>query len=370
MKISLRELNKLLQSGWQSWSIGYSEKNIGSLPTFLHPSQPVDLKKSLKLLETLKLPCKLKKSIKGWCSYYTFGTKVTEQNILDQVKVLKAKKLAKFNYILIDDGWERHWGDWLESDRKKFPHGLKKLANQIKKNGFKPGIWLAPFLVSPQSKIAQQHPDWLIQVNGKPIDGFKLTPFDHLFKYKKYLLDLENKAVRRHLDRVFAWLIDDCGFELLKLDYLCAGHFEPGVSTDIADDRLRNFLAGIKKKYPKIYTIGCGCPLIPAIGVIDSMRIALDTLFLPVQTIPWVKTICNRINQNLILKNLSARKWTKKYWRLDPDVFLCHNKFGFTDRAKIIFQQKILALQGSIFLGDDLTQLTDSEIKQFIWPLR
>ena len=32
-----------------------------------------------------------------------------------------------------------------------------------KKNGFKPGIWLAPFLVEKRSKLFVAHPEWMVR---------------------------------------------------------------------------------------------------------------------------------------------------------------------------------------------------------------
>jgi len=33
----------------------------------------------------------------------------------------------------------------LETSEKKFPKGMKKLADDIRKLGFRQGIWMAPF---------------------------------------------------------------------------------------------------------------------------------------------------------------------------------------------------------------------------------
>ena len=40
---------------------------------------------------------------------------------------------------------------------------MKWLAEQIKGHGFKPGLWVSPYVISEQSDVFRQHPDWLVQ---------------------------------------------------------------------------------------------------------------------------------------------------------------------------------------------------------------
>ncbi len=41
-------------------------------------------------------------------------------------------------------------GDWEGNER--FPHGMKWLAERIKAHGFKPGLWIAPYVISEQQR--------------------------------------------------------------------------------------------------------------------------------------------------------------------------------------------------------------------------
>ena len=63
-------------------------------------------------------------------------------------------------YIQIDEGYQRSHGDWEGNER--FPHGMKWLAERIKAYGFKPGLWIAPYVISERSDVFRQHPDWLV----------------------------------------------------------------------------------------------------------------------------------------------------------------------------------------------------------------
>lgn len=367
MKITRLHLQKLLSSGWQSWSTGYDIRKIGRTAIFLHPPKAINLNDAIKNLVGTTIP-KPQKPIKGWCSYYAFGTHINETIILNQIEALKKNSLHTFEYILLDEGWNTTWGDWLEVDKKKFPSGLKQFAKKIKSLGCKPAVWLSPFLVSPNANIAATHPEWLVRKNGAPVEGLHMTRVDKYLPFRKYLFDITNKEVQKYVDQVLSWLIIECGFEMIKLDFLYANHFAPDRTNEKADHHLRQFLLRIKKKYPKVYILGCGCPLIPAIGMVNGMRIGPDTLTPYVQSIPFVGKYMNRRRYKNIMTNLKTRRWTNIFWNTDPDVFMCHDTYGLSHEKLIEFQQHILKLKGNIFLGDDMTKLSEDKIHTYIKP--
>ncbi len=359
-------LQKLVQTGWQSWTTAPT-----SLLRFpLYNYQPRDKQTNFPVNYFLQPPSK--KPAYGWCSWYHYGLDIDETKILDQARwISQNAKLQKLplEYVLIDDGWTL-WGDWLNEDRQKFPTGLKKTVQKINRLGLKAGIWLAPFLVDPQSKLAQNHPDWLVTKHGRLVEGLNLTPWDRYLPHHKWLLDIQNPQVQKYLYRTLDYLIKDCAVDLIKLDFLYAPSFDPHLSGTQADTFLRNYLSRIKKNYPAVYTVACGCPLVPAVGVVDSMRISFDTLIIS----PYLKflklPILSRWHlDKIVLPTLRRRLWTKKIWRVDPDVFMCQKSIGFTHQQLIKFQQIIKSGQGNIFLGDDLTQLPTQLLKRYLQPL-
>jgi hypothetical protein len=96
----------------------------------------------------------------GWCSWYIFYQDVREDQIVANTRWL-AENLKKFGcqYVQIDDGWQgvgRGMGenrDWYVTDKAKFPHGMKWLADAIRAEGFKPGIWLIPYTTSDAKRF-------------------------------------------------------------------------------------------------------------------------------------------------------------------------------------------------------------------------
>lgn len=358
-------MHRLLRTGWQSWSIDYGDRAALRFPVFNYSPAAVD---DLVIKDFKVKNIELKKPARGWCSWYAFGMDINEEGIISQAKWLKDNNLEEFNYILIDGGWEIHWGDW-KASRHKFPGGLEDTARKIRELGFKPGIWIAPFLVSPNSEMFRQHPDWLVQNDGKFVEGIKFSPLDKYFPYKRYIIDVRTKEAVDYVEKTIKWLVKDCGFELLKLDFLYGIYFNPHVENDELDEFLQEFLLKIKKEYPHVYTIGCGCPLVPAIGAVDSMRIGFDTLIPFVQSIPGVRKVANNYLYNRVIKSIKHRAWTKIFWNVDPDVFVCRKSLGLSDKQIYVLQKDMIELDGNIFLGDDLTKLDRERVDNFIRPL-
>ncbi len=76
--------------------------------------------------------------------------------------------------FVLDDGWFGHreddtssLGDW-QTDLRRIPHGLSGLAGEAQKRGLAFGLWLEPEMISPDSELFRNHPDWALQWPGKP----------------------------------------------------------------------------------------------------------------------------------------------------------------------------------------------------------
>lgn len=351
--------NKFYKTGWQSWSP--RTKTILKIPVWNYPPKPDDY------LPSQSKRIYRKKSIKGWCSWYAFGYNISEDKILKQAKWFVNHRDLPVKYILIDDGWNKH-GDWAKADKNKFPRGIKYVRNRLQNIGFKAGIWIAPFIVDPKSELFQANSQWIVKGRLFYSDGVKGFPLDRIF-FKRFILDVRKAKVKKYLFDCLDYLILECGFELLKLDYLYAIYFIPKISAREAGFILRNFLFEIKQRYPKVYTIACGSPLKPAIGIVDSMRITPDVISPPLMRLPIIKNIFNTYKLKLVLNNVRKRLWTREFWNLDPDVFVCSPNLGIADSKIIELQKTIKLAKGNILLGDDMRLLLNSRVEKFIKPL-
>lgn len=102
--------------------------------------------------------------INNWeATYFDFN----EDKIYEIAK--KAKSLGVELFVL-DDGWfgkrnsdKGSLGDWFV-DENKLPSGLDVLVDKINKLDMKFGLWFEPEMVSPDSDLYREHPDWCIHV--------------------------------------------------------------------------------------------------------------------------------------------------------------------------------------------------------------
>jgi 1,2-diacylglycerol 3-alpha-glucosyltransferase len=351
--------DKLLQSGWQSWSTGKIRHPLSLIRDFNPLNEDYT---SLDLVNYKNN--KLKPPVTGWCSWYAFGRNISHKKIVTQAEQLRSNKI-NIDYILIDEGWCK-WGDWMEASKNKFPAGLKTTIREVGLLGFSTGIWLAPFLVEKSSVIFKDHPEWLVYKDGKPVNGINWTKLDDLY-LQRFILDIRKKEVFNYLckciDNIAEW-----GIGLIKLDFLYAAYFIPGISAYEASTAIKDIFGYIKKKYPHIYTIACGAPLVPVAGLADSVRIGPDTVS-PLLNIPFIKDIFHNYRVGRVINNIKKRKWTSKYWNIDPDVFVCRKNLGINnDNIEKLFYT-IKNCGGNIFLGDDVASLSPELIKKYILPL-
>lgn len=88
------------------------------------------------------------------------------------------------------ESWDRCRGNWYP-DPKKFPNGLKVLADEAHKNGLKFLLWFDPESVSPGSDLSKNHPEWVIRRNDKEVGLYNLGNPQAL----KYITDLISKEL-------------------------------------------------------------------------------------------------------------------------------------------------------------------------------
>lgn len=116
--------------------------------------------------------------------------------------------------FVIDDGWftGRHsdtaaLGDYTV-DATKFPSGMRAFVERVGQLGMQTGIWVEPEMVSADSELYRQHPDWALRVPNKDVREGR----------HQQVLDLCNAAVRDYLVAQVGALIDDNGFTYVKWD--------------------------------------------------------------------------------------------------------------------------------------------------------
>ncbi|MBS7577007.1 MULTISPECIES: alpha-galactosidase [unclassified Enterococcus] len=137
---------------------------------------------------------------------------------LEEARLLNfAKESADLGIELfvLDDGWfgrrdnaSSSLGDW-QVDLRKFPNGLGSFSQKIKALGLKFGLWVEPEMISPDSQLYRQHPEWVL---GTPNRRPSLSR-------DQWVLDLTNPAVRDYLVETFTGIFKSAAVDYVKWDF-------------------------------------------------------------------------------------------------------------------------------------------------------
>ena len=296
----------------------------------------------------------------GWCSWYYYYEDISEKIIWENLAQIRDKKdVLPLNLVQIDDGFEAQVGDWLEFN-PRFPNGVAGLAGEIDKAGFTPGLWLAPFIVHPNSRLANEHPDWLLcKSNGK------LARPGFVWNSLGAALDLTVPAALEYVCKVLDVAAHDWGFPYLKLDFLYAAALK-GVYHDRTRTRaqvLRGGMEALRRTVgEETVLLGCGAPLGSMLGLVQAMRIGADvsgywkpTYFgvsLPIRNEPHMPSARNSI-QNILTRAALNRRW----WVNDPDCLLVRSDSHLNLDEVRSLAAVIGITGGSVLLSDDMTSL-------------
>jgi alpha-galactosidase len=132
---------------------------------------------------------------------------LSEPVLLHEIEVAHAVGAEIF---IVDTGWFGHrgsdWattvGDWQVGDR--LPHGLEPVFAYARERGLLCGLWMDAKRLGSESRMAREHPDWLLQRDGGPVGS---------------ALDLTNPAVVVWLEDEINRLVDRYDLDLFRLDY-------------------------------------------------------------------------------------------------------------------------------------------------------
>lgn len=296
----------------------------------------------------------------GWCSWYQFSSEdyigqLNAGNIQDNLQSLcDLNDQIPLEIIQIDDGFETQVGDWY-SFNQGFPDGLVPLAREIRDKEFTPGLWLAPFIAHPKSKLADQHPDWMLRNRfGRKINA------GYLWNSFPQALDLTHPAAQEYVSEVIHSAVQKWGFSYLKLDFLYAAAL-PGRHMDGTQTRaqvLRSGLETIREAAgDRTFLLGCGCPLGPAIGLMDGMRIGTDTAR---SWKPYFKGVQGLLRKEVSLPSASSAVHNAltrsdlhgRWWINDPDCLLLRPETKLT-RTEVETIASVIALTGGSTMVSD-----------------
>ena len=135
----------------------------------------------------------------------------------DEQKLLRLAKEAAdldIELFVLDDGWfgsrtddHRALGDWFPNP-DRFPEGLSHLIEEVNRLGLSFGLWIEPEMVSEDSELYRQHPDWALRVPGRePVLG-----------RDQLVLDLSRQDVADWMYDTFSRLLRENNIAYIKWD--------------------------------------------------------------------------------------------------------------------------------------------------------
>ena len=303
----------------------------------------------------------------GWCSWYHFFHEVSEADVLRNLEALAARRdELPVSLVQLDDGYQRAIGDWLETN-EKFPRGLAPLAAEIRSAGFRAGLWTAPFCVAPESRLYGARRGWLLRRGDELFRGLHHATWSR--EGWIHVLDTSRPEVRAHLRETFAALVA-LGFDYQKLDFLYtvamqADAFDPRLTRA---ERLRAGLQAVRDGCgEETFLLGCGCPLGPAVGLVDGMRIGPDVApwwgVDPAVEIPGLAET-QPATRNAV-RNVLARCFLhRRLWLNDPDCLMSRSDQTRLSRDEARSLAAVTAVTGGMVLfSDDVPKLAPESVE-------
>ncbi len=314
----------------------------------------------------------------GWNSWDYYRWTVTEEEVLKNAEfIAKDKILSKHvKRIIVDDGWQYCYGEW--EANHLFPSGMEKLAGELHKMNFVPGLWLAPTIVEPHCRIAQLDFDMLAcSEGGQPClcyscmkrNGFVLDPT--VEKSRVFIRDLFDRYVKR-------------GYEYFKLDFLGSTLFAPRFADRSVPrgDIIRKVMDAVSEGVAgRAAVMGCNYPFATGNSYVFATRTGSD-----------IHAEWEHIKTNTA--NTAFRFWmNKRLWINDPDFALCRGvdtsdyreilpphmvfcapesefnpqysqTFASATRSELeIWLSVVLMAAGAVNLSDDMTKLNESGLE-------
>jgi len=303
----------------------------------------------------------------GWCSWYERERKITAGYVRDTLGVLASHRgLDPVRLVVVDDGYQARVGDWF-TPRRGFGAGIDRVCADILDAGRVPGVWVAPFVAQSGSTLVAEHRDWFLRSRRGPM----CAGFNPQWRSRFYALDVRHPEVLSYLARVFGELAG-MGFRFFKLDFMYAGALRPAVWTRGVGrfEAFRNALAVIRKAVgPGSYILACGCPLAPAVGLVDGMRISSDVAY-AWDTSGLARTATGDSELTGIfpaVRNTLARyPFARHLFGVDPDCLLVRRRGPrLSGREMELAATTVSALSDLLIIGDDITRWSREDVARF-----
>ena len=247
----------------------------------------------------------------GWNSWDYYRWTITEEEVLSNAEFIAGDPVLSKHVkrIIVDDGWQYCYGEW--EANSFFPSGMKHLAQELTKMGFEPGLWFAPAIAEPHSRIAQLDYDMLARSAG----GQPCLAYECMRRFG-FVLDPTVRKTEEFMEKMFRRYAE-MGYRYFKLDFLCSIFKAPRFSDSNVrrDELIPRLLAPIYRGIGgRAVLLGCNYPYTAGNSMVEAVRIGADIHAC------WESCLHN-------VSAVAAHFWAnKKLWLNDPDFALCRSE--------------------------------------------
>ena len=181
------------------------------------------------------------------------------QKIIDIAKV--AKKMG-LEMLVLDDGWFGHrdndnssLGDWFDN-KDKLGMSIGELAKAVNDIGLKFGLWFEPEMISVDSELYKQHPDYAFHIKDRPL----------VFGRHQLTLNFARQEVVDNIYEQICKILSTTNISYVKWDMnrfmadVCSYDLPRGRQTEVYHRYmlgLYSLLERLTKKYPDILFESC-----------------------------------------------------------------------------------------------------------------
>ena len=184
---------------------------------------------------------------------------------INESKLLKLAKEGRdvgVELFVMDDGWfgerdddKRSLGDWYVNE-KKLPGGVERLAKKVNDLGLDFGIWVEPEMVNVDSNLYRSHPEWSLEIPGKP----------HSEGRNQRILDLCNPEVVDWMIEEMSKVFSSANIAYVKWDMNrnFSDYFSQSLPANNQGEVAHRYVLGLYRvmrtlteRFPKILFEGC-----------------------------------------------------------------------------------------------------------------
>jgi alpha-galactosidase len=178
-------------------------------------------------------------------TYFDFD----EERLVGMASVARDLGIELF---VLDDGWFGHrdddhssLGDWVVN-RGKLPSGIDGLSRRIADLGIRFGLWIEPEMISEDSDLFRAHPDWAIQLPGRPRTESR----------QQLILDMARPEVVDHLEAALSAILGSGSISYIKWDMnrWMTEPWTPTLPADRQGEFSHRFILGVYELYRRLTT--------------------------------------------------------------------------------------------------------------------